>query len=114
LQRCVHAIAHQVTSFVKQHSSAFSIVNRELEKIRIERYDFERKIRGCVRVPMPSPPVPPIIGAPENHQVFENESLAIEALLLQECDCLLNLLALIGPKSIRTHQKGNITNPQNE
>jgi len=89
-----------VTRFVQQHRSALSIVNRELKKIRIERYDFERKIRGRVRVLMPSPPVPPIIGVSENHQVFENESLAIEALLLQECDCLLNLSALIGLKSI--------------
>jgi len=103
-----------VTSFVKQHGGALSIVDRELKKIRIERYDFERKIRGGVRVAMANVPVPPVISAAKNHEVFENESLAIEALLLQERDCLLNLFALIGLQAIRTHQKGDIPNSQND
>jgi len=103
-----------VTSFVKQHGGALSVVNREFEKIRIKRYDFERKVRGRVRILMPSPPVPPVIRGAENHEVFENESLAIEALLLQECDCLLNLFALIGLKSIRSQQKRDIPNSQDD
>jgi hypothetical protein len=33
---------------------------------------------------------------------------------LQERDCLLNLFALIGLKSIRTHQEGDIPNSQDD
>jgi len=99
---------------MQQHGSSLSIVNRKLEKIRIKRYDFERKVRGGIRVAMANVPVPPVIRAAENHQVFENESLAIEALLLQERDCLLNLFALIGLKSIRTHQERDIPNSKDD
>lgn len=99
---------------MKQHSGAFPIVNRKIEKILVERHDLERKVSGGVGVAMANIPVPPIIRATENHGVFENEGLSIKALLLQNCDRLLNLLPLIGLKSVRTHQKRDIPDSQND
>jgi hypothetical protein len=100
LQRCVLAIAHQVTSFVKQYRSALSIVDRHLEKFRVECDDLEGEISGSVGVAMANVPIPPIVRAAEDGEVFEDESLAIEALLLQKCDCLLDLFALVGLKFV--------------
>jgi hypothetical protein len=113
LKRCVLAVTHQVTSFVKQHRGALSIVDRHFEKFRVKSDDFEGEIGGSVCVAMPNIPVPPIVRAAKGHEVFENESLTIESLLLQKCDCLLDLFALVGLKFVRAYQQRDIPNCQN-
>jgi hypothetical protein len=103
-----------MTSFVKQHRSTLFIVNRNLEEFRVECYYLERKVSGGVCVAMANVSIPPIVCAAKGREVFEEKSFTIEALLLQDRDCLLNFVALVGLKSVRSQQKGSVTDQQSK
>ncbi len=95
---------------MKEHGGALFVINRNLEEIRVECHYFEGKIRGGVRVAMADIVVPPVVCATENSQMFEDESFAIEALLLQERNSIINFFSLVGLKPMGACQKGNVPN----
>src|SRR5260370_1448685 len=103
-----------MTSLMEQHGGALFIVNRNVKEFRVERNYLERKVSGGVSVAMANVSVPPVVGAAENRQVFEDESFTIEALLFQYCDCTLNLCALIRLQTVGANQKRSVPNYQDD
>src|ERR1700674_1495341 len=97
-----------MTSFMEKHGGAVFIVNRNVEKFRVERNYLERKVRRGVSVAMTDVSVPPVVRAAENRQVFEDESFTIEALLFQQRDCILNFFALIRLQAVGANQKRGV------
>src|SRR5258706_12250954 len=100
--------------FVQKYGGALVVINRNSEKLRIQRHDFKRKIRGGVSVAVPNVAIPPIVGATKDGQVFQDESLAIETVLLKDSDRFLHRFTLVGLKTVRTNQQRLVKDQQGD
>src|SRR5260221_2834240 len=100
--------------FLQQYGGAFVVVNWNSEKLRIQRYDFKRKIRGGVGVAVPIVAVPPIVRAAKDRQALQDESLAIETVLLKDSDRFLHRFALVRLKTVRTNQQRQVKDQQGD
>ena len=99
---------------MEQHCSAFSIVDRNLKKFRVDSHDFEGKICGGIGLAMANVCVPPVVCAAKHREMFEEESFPTEALLLQDRDRVFNFLALLSLKSVGAYQERDVPDYQND
>ena len=56
-----------MSRLVQQHGRAFRVVNRKTEKVIVESYDFERKVRGRISIAVPDVRVQPVVGPSEKN-----------------------------------------------
>ena len=80
-------------SLVQKNRRPLIVINRMLEKLRIERQYLERKICSRVGIVMTDVAVPPIVSAAIADKPIENESLLAKAILLQQRNCSVNGLS---------------------
>src|SRR5439155_15867165 len=104
-ERRFFATAHQVLCFVQKDCRPFRVVDRDAEKLRIQRHYFKGKIRGCISLVVPDIAVPPIICPAKDSQMFEDKGLAIKPVLLEDSDRFLHLFALVRLESVGTNHE---------
>ena len=99
---------------MQQDGRSLTIVDRHFKEFRIESHDFEREVSRGISIAMAHISVHPIVRAAKRREVFQDESFAGKAALLNEVDRALHLGTLIRFQAVGSNQQRRVPNDQDQ